>query len=167
MSGIFCSKCGEKHTTDGQFCKHCGNDLESTILRYKQKKLPIKFNDEHITQPHITSQDPHALPVPKKQRKVAITVLRLSSVLLLLTFILLISFARTYEIWYSAILGTIGVLTLISIITISVISPSRASRTGCWSSDCSGCGDCGGCSCADCTSDCGGCDCGDCGGCDC
>lgn len=80
MSGIFCSKCGEKHTSDGKFCKHCGNDLEQTILRYKQKKLPIRFIDEGLTQPQ-TSQD--APPAPKKQRKVLITVLRLSSVLLL------------------------------------------------------------------------------------
>jgi uncharacterized membrane protein YvbJ len=94
MSGIFCSKCGEKHTSDDRFCENCGNDLEQIIIRYKQKKLPIKFQDERSTQPYQTSQEPHTTQVPKKQRKVVITILRLSSVLLLVTFILLISLSE-------------------------------------------------------------------------
>ena len=43
MSEIFCSNCGKIHKTAEKQCEYCGTDLADKILRYKESKLPIKY----------------------------------------------------------------------------------------------------------------------------
>ncbi len=167
MSGVFCPNCGKKHAAEGKFCEYCGTDLEQVILRYKQRKLPIKYQTEPKAPPYQPHPGQPIAKIQKEKQKPVQLFFRISTLLLLVALILLFVFLRNYQLWHFILMGVLGVLFIIASITNLIISPSRSTGTGCWSSDCSGCGDCGGCSCADCSSDCGGCDCGDCGGCDC
>lgn len=72
MSGLFCPKCGKQHTTKGQYCSFCGEDLADAILEYKDKRLPVKLNH---TAPQIKEQEqepvkkyPTGRPLPKPGR---------------------------------------------------------------------------------------------------
>ena len=125
MSGVFCPNCGKKHAAEGKFCEYCGTDLEQVILRYKQRKLPIKYQTEPKAPPYqpITES-------LKKKRKPIHTIFRISSLLLLVAVILLFSFLRNYQPWHFILLGVLGVLFLITSITNLIISPGRSSGTG-------------------------------------
>ena len=41
---LYCTSCGKLHESESKFCQYCGYDLESAILRFKGKRLPIKFD---------------------------------------------------------------------------------------------------------------------------
>jgi len=43
MIEIFCTNCGKQHTSTNKFCEYCGQDLADVILRQKQKRLPVKY----------------------------------------------------------------------------------------------------------------------------
>ena len=43
MSELHCSNCGKLHESDSKNCEYCGNDLKEAILRFKQRRLPIKY----------------------------------------------------------------------------------------------------------------------------
>ena len=45
MSEIFCPNCGKTHSTNKKNCASCGEDLEDIILDFKNKHLPITFNN--------------------------------------------------------------------------------------------------------------------------
>lgn len=72
MSGLFCPKCGNQHTTKGQYCSYCGEDLKDAILEYKDKRLPVKLNHnahqikEQEQEP--VKKYPTGSPLPKATR---------------------------------------------------------------------------------------------------
>ena len=44
MNEMFlCTNCGKLHKSSGKHCEFCGTNLEDEILKYKEKKLPIKY----------------------------------------------------------------------------------------------------------------------------
>ena len=43
MSGVYCSNCGKLHESNNKECLFCGHNLEKEILRYKQKRLPVDY----------------------------------------------------------------------------------------------------------------------------
>ena len=45
MSELFCANCGKVHESESKFCEYCGFDLKEAILRFKQKQLPIKYDE--------------------------------------------------------------------------------------------------------------------------
>jgi len=46
MNEVYCPKCGKKHGSTSKYCQYCGEDLEFVILKFKQQKLPIKYQME-------------------------------------------------------------------------------------------------------------------------
>ncbi len=72
MSGLFCPNCGEQHTTKGQYCSYCGEDLKDAILEYKDKRLPVKLNyneKESKAEPQEEIKKyPTGSPLPKATR---------------------------------------------------------------------------------------------------
>lgn len=159
MSTIFCPNCGEKHTTNNKFCETCGADLGEAILRYKQRHLPITYQQGITPQPNLQETTNGLV---KKPRKKAFTI---TSILVLIFLILTISFLvfaynmDYYETWTFITAAVFGSLFVISLIIRSAIRPRRGVGTCSGSSSSSSC-DCGG-------SDCSGCDGCDCSGCDC
>ncbi|MHA1200547.1 MAG: hypothetical protein ACTSQF_14600 [Candidatus Heimdallarchaeaceae archaeon] len=157
MVKIFCPQCGEPHESEGKFCKNCGNNLEGTILRYKQKHLPIKYQGA-------------TLPENENQRKAkksgGSTVALVFGILTLLSGgaeIAIVAMADWSQTIYITLSIIFGLIFLISFVTVSVLT-GCCSGSGCSGCDCGGC-DCGGCEdvasgCGDCASGC------DCGGCD-
>jgi hypothetical protein len=45
MSYPRCPNCNTVHTSNYRYCSTCGNDLEEIILSFKEKKLPISYNN--------------------------------------------------------------------------------------------------------------------------
>ena len=43
MSELYCANCGKVHESESKFCEYCGFDLKEAILRFKQRRLPIKY----------------------------------------------------------------------------------------------------------------------------
>ena len=48
MTKIFCPCCGNAHSSNKRYCSFCGEDLEEIILDYKNKHLPIAFNNDKL-----------------------------------------------------------------------------------------------------------------------
>ncbi|MCG3227515.1 MAG: hypothetical protein H7645_11405 [Candidatus Heimdallarchaeota archaeon] len=48
MSEIYCPVCGKEHSMSSRHCVSCGEDLEEIILDYKNKHLPISFNNDKL-----------------------------------------------------------------------------------------------------------------------
>ena len=44
MTELFCPRCGNKHVSANKYCEFCGENLETIILKLKQKHLPIKYD---------------------------------------------------------------------------------------------------------------------------
>ncbi len=45
MNELKCTNCGEAHTSNDRHCSFCGEDLGEAILKYKEKQLPVTFNN--------------------------------------------------------------------------------------------------------------------------
>ena len=45
MTDIYCPSCGKEHTSNERYCAFCGADLEPIILKFKEKHLPLSFNN--------------------------------------------------------------------------------------------------------------------------
>ncbi|MBY9001515.1 MAG: zinc-ribbon domain-containing protein [Candidatus Heimdallarchaeota archaeon] len=149
MSAIFCSNCGEKHTTSSKFCENCGTDLGEAILRHKQKHLPIKYVQSLPPKPDSQESINEKRKIPKQ--KVS-TIAFILSIIFLIVAIFLLFIANRMDInesWIFILAAVFGSLFLISLIIHSAFNPKR-------SGICSGCSGCSGTEC----SGCGGCDCG-------
>ncbi|OLS31842.1 MAG: hypothetical protein HeimAB125_14910 [Candidatus Heimdallarchaeota archaeon AB_125] len=169
MVKIFCSKCGKLHETEGKICENCGEDLEGSILRYKQKHLPIKYENASKIPPNMdeeTYKKQKAKAERREKTQVVFAILTLGFGVGLLLIVIFANWANQVFISLTILLGLVF---LVSIVTTASLSSKSKGRTGtgcCSGSDCSGC-DCGGCNCADCAGDCGDCGSGcDCSGCD-
>jgi len=161
MVKIFCSKCGHLHETEERYCENCGEDLEGAILRYKQRHLPIKYENASKIPPNIdeeTYKKQKAKAERREKTQLVFAILTLCSGIGLLLVIIFANWAN--QIFVSLTI-LIGLIFLISLITAASLSGKRTGRTGTGYSgcDCSGC-DCSGCDCGDCASGC------DCSGCD-
>ncbi|MCK4845140.1 MAG: zinc ribbon domain-containing protein, partial [Candidatus Heimdallarchaeota archaeon] len=84
MSAIFCPNCGKKHTINNKFCEYCGTNLGDAILRYKQKHLPIKYQQGTTPKPYLQES---TRGIEKRPRKKVVTI---TSILLLIFLILAI-----------------------------------------------------------------------------
>ena len=167
---VYCPSCGKIHETESKFCEYCGEDLEAVILKFKTKRLPIKYDVE------VDRIQPER---PRKAR---------NYVLLYLLFLTLISFTIwmgvyafnqiQHKIWAYFMFGFLVLISVISYIIFYPYLPNRrrwcydspsysssqcfrsSSRTyrGCGGRDCNacegceacggafqGCGDCGEC----------------------
>ncbi len=162
MVKIFCSKCGNLHETEGKFCKNCGEDLEGAILRYKQKHLPINYENASKIPPNMDEETYRKQKAKAERREKTQLVFAILTLCTGISLLLVIIFANWANQIFISLTILIGLVFLISIVTTASLSGKRTGRrsTGCGGSDCSGCGDCGGCDCADCASGC------DCSGCD-
>ena len=197
MKGVYCPNCGKAHEKNGRYCENCGNDLEEVIIRYKQRRLPIKYKNEGPskgTKPEepsrIYTQGPSDIgpsDIKKPPRRKRTTALSVFSILFLIAAAGLATYVfyfNIFEILWFVLIGVFGFFFILTSIIGSVLRPRRrgfwynccygcdatgCDCSGCSGSECSGCGDCG--DCGDCgcgdCGDCGDCGCGDCGGCDC
>ncbi len=50
MTKLHCVSCGKVHNSNNRYCEFCGYDLEDEILRFKQKQLPIKYENSKTSQ---------------------------------------------------------------------------------------------------------------------
>ncbi|MHA1516181.1 MAG: hypothetical protein ACTSPF_11660 [Candidatus Heimdallarchaeaceae archaeon] len=57
MSGLFCPSCEKEHTSNTKNCEFCGTNLESVILEFKQKNLPVKFNKSYNSSTNVQKKD--------------------------------------------------------------------------------------------------------------
>ena len=46
MANLYCPSCGKQHNVSNRYCMYCGQDLEKIIQRFKDKRLPIKYQTE-------------------------------------------------------------------------------------------------------------------------
>ena len=154
MSAIFCPNCGKKHTINNKFCEYCGNNLGEAILRYKQKHLPIKYQQSSTPKPYLQAPTKGIEKRPRKKVVYITTILLLIFLTLAIATISIASYLRITDPWIFIMAGVFGILFIIS---LAVRSSFRPRRRGGSCSGGSGC-DCGGSDCSGC--DCSGCDCG-------
>ncbi|NPD88917.1 MAG: hypothetical protein HGN29_09330 [Asgard group archaeon] len=50
MSELYCANCEKLHESESRFCEYCGFDLKEAILRFKQKRIPVKYNESLSSQ---------------------------------------------------------------------------------------------------------------------
>ena len=149
MSAIFCPNCGKKHTINNKFCEYCGTNLGEAILRYKQRHLPIKYQQGSTPKPDLQAPTKGIEKRPRKKVVTITTILLLIFLTLAIATITIASYQRITDLWIYIMAGAFGISFIISLAVRSAFIPRR--RGGC----CSGSS---GCDCGDC--DCGGCDCG-------
>jgi uncharacterized OB-fold protein len=156
---VFCPECGKAHESESKFCQYCGYDLEAAILRYKNKRLPIKY-DVDEERPRRAKAGVYVL--------VYLVVLTMSAIVVGLG---VFTFGRNSDKIWGYVL--FGLAVIVYIIVYFLSYPYLPSRSGCYgsgyrssscsSSSCDACGDaCGG-ACQNCDA-CGG-ECQDCGDC--
>jgi len=47
MNYPICPNCEKEHSSNDRFCSYCGEDLEEIILAFKEKQLPVSFNNNN------------------------------------------------------------------------------------------------------------------------
>lgn len=45
LEDIYCPGCGLKHVSNNRYCLNCKTDMEPIILEFKDKNLPLSFNN--------------------------------------------------------------------------------------------------------------------------
>lgn len=112
MSAIFCPNCGKKHTINNKFCEYCGTNLGDAILRYKQKHLPINYQQSITPKPYLQESTNGKEKNPRR------TIVIITSILLFIFLILAIStisiayYRDIYELWIFIMSGVFGLLFL-------------------------------------------------------
>ena len=145
---VYCPSCGKLHKTESRYCLFCGNDLEEVILKFKKKRLPIKYD----VKKEKVKRD--------KLRSYVLVYSLLFSTMALVGVMANYIFGRDlHKIWAYILFGVF----LIALVFVYILSyPLLPSRGGCYGTPSYSSTSCY------CPSSrtCRGCDCGDCGGCE-
>lgn len=67
MSDIYCPSCGQEHTSNNRYCTNCGADLENVILKFKEKKMPVSYNNGKTGRVQVVGTDPDNFQGPTKR----------------------------------------------------------------------------------------------------
>lgn len=77
---VLCPECGMEHLSSERNCTYCGYDLTDLIVDFKDKHLPISFNNEEkkeIKQKAQTKGSTKVKKIPSKSRKITYLVINI------------------------------------------------------------------------------------------
>ena len=69
MKEFRCPECGKAHNSEARFCFFCKADLEEAILEYKEKHLPIRFENNNkmkLTEEELEEMRSRKVTIPQK-----------------------------------------------------------------------------------------------------
>ena len=67
MAEIFCPSCGKEHQSNNRYCTYCGADLENVILKFKEKQMPVSYNNGKTGRVQVVGTDPESYHGPTKR----------------------------------------------------------------------------------------------------
>ncbi|MFW9852495.1 MAG: hypothetical protein ACFFDS_06110 [Candidatus Thorarchaeota archaeon] len=138
---VLCPECGMEHLSSERNCTYCGYDLADLIVDFKDKHLPVSFNNEEkkdIESKALIQDFTKLKKIPSKSRKRTFLVINFFFVLaIIISSILFGLYKDTWidydELTFGFLVSVLIIAFLISLIPLIRVNKIIASegRTGC------------------------------------